>query len=522
VNILLIAPPIMDYVDDVLVPIGMDAHRECPPYGMYLLTQALRDAGHEVEILDLIAVGTRDIQPWQLQVARAEMIGIGCTSMSWATARDIVRQIRLMAEHVPIVLGGIHPTMFDRYLLRTHAVDYVIRGEGESALTLLVQALAEGGKGSQLSEVPNLSWRTSGGEIIQNPTATKLNPNQIAGFGVPDYSELPKSVYHSLSIESSRGCAFDCSFCSTSYRTTSRRLQPSIFVDRLEKILPHIERTLYKTVHIIDDEFSMNPKRVIEIAKEMHRRGLNTPLIYDSRANDLLYPGYVEHIAPLTYQFLIGAECGYDDGLMRIGKGTTCKKLEDAAKVLHANGIADRADYSFILGLPWETRVEVDKTIEFALDLHAKYGVRILLQWYCEIPGSRLWQRDYDEGLVTPAMYDDYGFFSDLYLFRTAVRLSPREIYDISGTIGSIQAFANAINGRHVVEHSFPAPIARYFPRESLDSKAAGLVNLRDVAHPPRGSTRESEMDADGTSNVTSVRTGIPLRHFTGVHEKLS
>ena len=47
-KVLLVAPPIMDYMEGRLVPIAMDAHRTCPPYGMYLLASTLRAAGHEV------------------------------------------------------------------------------------------------------------------------------------------------------------------------------------------------------------------------------------------------------------------------------------------------------------------------------------------------------------------------------------------------------------------------------------------------------------------------------------------
>jgi radical SAM superfamily enzyme YgiQ (UPF0313 family) len=135
-------------------------------------------------------------------------------------------------------------------------------------------------------------------------------------------------------------------------------------------------------VHVIDDEFSMNPRRATEIARLIRQRGLKPRLVYDSRATDLLWDGFVENIADFTCQFLVGAECGYDEGLKRIGKGTTCDILEAAASKLAQYGISDRADFSFILGLPWESRIEVERTIRFAMHLYGNYNVRILLQWY--------------------------------------------------------------------------------------------------------------------------------------------
>jgi anaerobic magnesium-protoporphyrin IX monomethyl ester cyclase len=491
-----------------------------PTYGMYLLTRALRDSGNCVVLADLIAAGNGSIVSYEETVRTADLIGIGCTSMSWPTARSIIAQIRAIRSEVPIVLGGIHPTMFDDYLLRTQPVEFIVRGEGELALVALTAALENRSGGDErFDQVPNLTWRSHDNQIIRNTITAKMSPTEMASFAVPDYSELPDGIYLGLSIESSRGCSFDCSFCSTSYRTSFRGLEPDVFVDRLEAVIPHLEKTRYKTIHIIDDEFSMNPRRAIQIARSIENRCLpmKRTLIYDSRANDILFPEYAEAIAPLTYQFLLGAECGYDEGLLRIGKGTTCKRLTEAARTLNAFGIADRADYSFVLGLPWETKDEVNKTVDFAIEMHIHYGVRVLLQWYCEIPGSRLWQQDFDAGLVTPAMYDDYGFFSDLYLFRVGVKLSPTEILNISNRIASVQKITNSINGRNVIEHSFPAPIARYFPAEACASKSAGLVSLREVAQPHRYQSQNG--NASSVSNGPLAKTSLALRHFPGVHE---
>ncbi|MFD0539859.1 B12-binding domain-containing radical SAM protein [Actinomadura luteofluorescens] len=250
----------------------MDAVRECPPYGIYLLASVLRAAGHEVVLADLIAAADHRLTAWAADLENCDLVGIGATSMSWPTARVVIQEIRRDRPDVPIVLGGIHPTMFDEYILGAFPVDYVIRGEAETGLPALCAAISEG---TGLDGVPNLSrgrptersggtpwrprWRRSGWRSSPSPTTRRSRP----------------SVYKGLAIESSRGCAFDCSFCSTSYRRTWRGLRPEAFVDRLEAVLPHLDRTLYRTVHIIDDEFSMNPRRATAIAEAIARRGLS-------------------------------------------------------------------------------------------------------------------------------------------------------------------------------------------------------------------------------------------------------
>lgn len=488
-RVVLIPVPILDYAGDKLVPIAQDETKNCPPYGMYLLAGVLRELGYDVTFIDLIARGSNSVACDATIFQSASLVGIGATSMSWATAVDVIKQIRKIAPDLPVVVGGIHPTLFDNYILSTYSVRFVIRGEGETALPALCSAL----RGEiDLADVPNLSWKDSGGKIIRNKSGLKISESALSNAPLPAYDLLPRGIYKGIAIESSRGCAFDCSFCSTSYRKSYRGLLPEKFVDRLVTISPFVKYTVYKTTHIIDDEFSLNPKRAIAIVHELRKRNLRFGLVYDSRANDLLYPGYVDAIAEYTHQFLIGAECGYDEGLEKIGKGTTCAKLESAARTLMEHGIADRADFSFILGLPWEGIEEVRKTISFAVYLYSEYGVRILLQWYCQIPGSRLWESARKIGRVTEAMYDDYGFFRNLYLWSTTTTLSPKELWSIVDMIQQLQWLSgmDSAGRRRMVEHCVPYALARYFPKDIVQDAEVGLSGLANLREVSRGGSK--------------------------------
>jgi radical SAM superfamily enzyme YgiQ (UPF0313 family) len=479
-KIVLVAPPLMDYVDGVLIPIAMDAHRECPPYGIFLLATLLRGYGHEVVIADLIAQGTNRLDAHMYDISTSHLVGIGTSSLSWPTARDCIKTVRGIRPDVPIVLGGIHATMFDKYVLATSGANYVIRGEGEYGLLALCNCLQYGG---DLRQVPNLTAQLQDGTILRNPIGPKIPEENLKAFPVPDYSEIPIGRYNALGIESSRGCPFDCSFCSTSYRRSWRAIEANAFVDRLQYILPHASRTRSGTIHVVDDEFSIKPERVIAICQELRRRNLTPSLVFDSRANDILNEEYVETIAPYTVQFFIGCECGYDEGLKKVGKGTTCAKVEKAAAVLKKYGLADKADFSFILGLPWETKEEVIKTVRFACGLYAKYGVRVLLQWYCQIPGSRLWDEKRKKREVHEAIYDNYGFFQNLYLFSTGVRLNPDEINEISQMVAPVNALSRLNHPeKTMVEYAHPEPMMRFFPNLPPQySEGLGLESLREV-----------------------------------------
>jgi radical SAM superfamily enzyme YgiQ (UPF0313 family) len=481
VKVLLISPPIMDVVDGRLRPVGVDAEKECPPVGLYHLAAALEAHGHEVLIADLVLEGTRSLARYDQAVDGADVVGIGATSMAWPTAVDVIKQVRARRPEVPIVCGGIHPTLFDRYVLTTFPVEFVVRGEGEEAIVALCAALQ--GEGA-LAEVPNLSWKDGSGAVVRNEIAPLIDRGALGELPLPDYGRLPAGGYKCLGLESSRGCAFDCSFCSTPYRRRWRALTTGAVVDRLEQVMQHLDRTRSGCVHIVDDEFALNPARATEIARLIKARGLHPRLLFDARAQDLLHDGLVASLAEYTVCLLIGAECGYDAGLERVGKGSTCATLEGAARVLHQHGIADRVDFSFILGLPWEGKEEVLETIRFATGLHAHYGVHVMMQWYRQIPGSRLWDEARQAGLVHEAMYDRYGFFRDLYLFRTSCRLEPREIYEIADLADQLRWLSDLPGeGRPSIVHHFPTPIAEGFPRAHLDGRDTGLHNLRELAH---------------------------------------
>ncbi len=477
-KVVLCIAPIMDYIDNKLRTIAQDLTPSCPTLGIYLLAGYLRRDGYEVTVIDLTAEGTDRIDDWLPKIQEAGLVGISATSLNWPTVVSVVKQIAIAASGIPIVVGGIHPTMFPDYIMRSFPIDFVIRYEGEKPLVMLCRAL----QGHlEYAEVPNLSWRRRDGEIVHNPATSMMPVAELASSPLPAYDLLPNKVYPMLSLQSSRGCSFNCSFCSTQFRHSYRALPPSLFVDKLQGIHSLAgDRVLVPTVfQIVDDEWSLDRKRSIAILREMDRRDLPWKFIFDSRANDFLAlsspdetESYIDAVALHIERFLVGAECGYDEGLRKIGKGTTVAKIEACAKLLAKYGVANRCELSFILGLPWEGKEEVLKTVQFASQLALQYGVTTLLQWYCQIPGSMIWDQSWRRGDVSPAMYDDFGFFRNLYLFTSGVQLSPEEIWEVMDVIYTTHSLL-VLSGRPkgTMAYRPPAPIELNFPRSLYEGQ---------------------------------------------------
>jgi radical SAM superfamily enzyme YgiQ (UPF0313 family) len=253
-------------------------------------------------------------------------------------------------------------------------------------------------------------------------------------------------------------------------------------------LLPYLNRTVGKLVQIIDDEFSTNPSRAIDIVREIRRRGHKINMVFNARATDLVSDGFVENIAEFTTQFLVGAECGYDEGLRRCGKGTTCQILENAAKKLDAYGMAIKADFSFILGLPWETIEDVKQTISFAASLLSTYGIHPVMQWYCQIPGSRLWDEARRAQTLHESMYDEFGFFRNLYLTRSGIKLKPEEIWEVWEILSQMRWLTGHLfPQRSAIKFGMPPPIVKYFPFKAIEDADGGLSNLRELCRSQTG-----------------------------------
>lgn len=204
---------------------------------------------------------------------------------------------------------------------------------------------------------------------------------------------------------------------------------------------------------------------------------------------------------------LIGAECGYDEGLRRINKGCTTKVLERAAGILNGVGLARQVVFSFVIGFPFETRDDCIKTIEFASNLLVKYNVRIYLQWYNTIPGSILWDELAAKGLVDISMYDDFGFFSNPHLFRSGVQLPLEDIKELSDIIQSLNTMLLFTQPADDIIQF--APPDWLWATDTLDFPSHGV--LKDGAR-PEGSPRMKRSDVAGLVGLHTASNERPKR----------
>jgi anaerobic magnesium-protoporphyrin IX monomethyl ester cyclase len=83
-------------------------------------------------------------------------------------------------------------------------------------------------------------------------------------------------------------------------------------------------------------------------------------------------------------------------------------------------------------------------------------------------------------------MYDEYGFFRNLYLWSTTTSVAPIDLWGIVDIIEKLQWLSDIDSPKHrMIEHSVPFALALYFPKSVLqhvEGKSSGLINLREVS----------------------------------------
>jgi radical SAM superfamily enzyme YgiQ (UPF0313 family) len=158
-------------------------------------------------------------------VENCDLLGISSNSINWRFARKLSLLARAARPDLRIVLGGIHASLFPEHAIEISSADYVLRGEAEYTFPELVNAITSG-KGFEA--IAGLTYRDRQEVVRSNPAAPLLTREQLASQPAPAFDLLPENEYHGIAIESARGCAFNCVFCSIPYRRSFRDLSAAM------------------------------------------------------------------------------------------------------------------------------------------------------------------------------------------------------------------------------------------------------------------------------------------------------
>ncbi|MFA5337141.1 MAG: cobalamin-dependent protein, partial [Candidatus Omnitrophota bacterium] len=234
-----------------------------PPVGLGYLSQYLERENIAHDVIDTGAGLNEDDVFQKVKLFDPELLAFSLNSICFPRSLVLIAKLKKNFPNVAIVIGGPHASTKQAALLKENAtIDFVIVKEGEIPLALLC-------KGEELGNIPGLIWRDKD-KIIRSNGLKRLNINE---FPYPLYRnfELSKN-YNSgtIGIVTSRGCPFECAFCQQSSllgKDWRSRTAASV-IEEIE----HWYNKGIASVHILDDNFGLDKKRIFEIADLLEQR----------------------------------------------------------------------------------------------------------------------------------------------------------------------------------------------------------------------------------------------------------
>jgi len=286
---------------------------------------------------------------------------------------EVIHIIKRINPISKIVVGGYHAALYPEYYLRNLNVDFVIEGEGEQSSVQLLDSLMNN---NDLLKVPNLAYRKKD-EIIQTGKNNIQNINTIPFPSREFLKERDFKMYktRAISMITSRGCPNRCDFCTgkiiwgKSYRVRS-----------IESVLSEIDECInkfdVKIINFEDDNIFAFKSRAAELLKELY----NYQRIHDvgldfTAMNGISIEQLDEEILNLMKQAgfreLNISLVSYSEKLQKLyDRPFNSQKFADIANV--AKGLGMNVRSYFILGLPDQTKEEIEDTINFLKKLDVK------------------------------------------------------------------------------------------------------------------------------------------------------
>lgn len=422
-----------------------------PPLGLEYVAAALRPYAERIDLVNFRHERTPSARPF----LRPET-DLVCYSINWPKDLELIRDdINTLPPGVTTILGGRTATEDPHYWLEACPnVDAVVCGDGE-------RAIVEIAEGRAWSEVAGLCYRGDGGRLLHNPPRANLPPDDdlmpARDLRRHPYYLTSKGISTGIKVDlvsGSRGCPFHCKFCNFSMnpwgvkRTWAPRSAASI-VREIEEIDADL-------VLFVDDLFTYEPERVVEICELLIAKGIRKHYIANTRTEIAQRPDVLRKMEEAGFiGLLIGVESTQDATLKSMGKGATVGQIRERFEVLRKSSMV--LNGYFIVGSIGETEEQMLSTASFAHSI----GVDL-------IHVSRLRNEPYS-GLAelierTPGYHVDLdGFvYSDAYSSQHIAELRKRidrRFYTPLHVARVVHKLLRVLNGRMVARGLLTIPL---------------------------------------------------------------
>lgn len=372
------------------------------PMGILSVGSALKKAGEKVE---LVNINDKEISKTVDYIISVDPLYVGLSVMTGIQTQHSAELSKLLRakSKIPIVWGGIHPSLLPEQCLGEDYIDYVVISEGEITIVELTEKIRQQ---QELSEVLGIGYKKRGQVKINpwRPFITNLDDYRV-DWSLVDLEKFifPLGKYkRTIAYKASRGCPFNCAFCYNNLFNKNRWRVWSIGTV-VEDILFLKDKYQIDSVKFYDDNFFVNKNRALEILEK-----INLPSHLEIRIDSITEEIATKLKEYKVFDMLIGVESGSDRLLQLIDKRFTVEKVIETVKIIEKYDLP--ASYSVIVGLPTETKAEFDSTIALLYQIYKLHSqAAFTLGAYLPYPGSRMYDFAIVNGFKPPVKTEDWG-----------------------------------------------------------------------------------------------------------------
>lgn len=374
--------------------------KRMPPLGLLYISASLEQVGCETDIVDLRhTYYTDDALVNLLKEKKYDVVGLYTDTSLKDTVIDYIRLIKNSTQ-LPVMVGGpgtLHPEEY----LRSGA-DYVVFGEGEITVKEIIENLQ--GK-RDIGSIKGIGFLREG-QMTVNPKRELIENIDTLPF--PDYKKIDISAYHDFffinmrkpyaTMMTSRGCPFNCAYCTSHIIWTRKVRQQSI--ERVMKEIDFLVKEYdIKLIDFLDDIFGLKKEWVYAFCNELIKRK------YDLEWCVILHPwsfkGYREDIFALMKKAgCVTVKLGIQSANPKILKNVN-RNPDDLAGAEEIIKLSKKHNMfvvtEMIFGLPEDTEATVNESLEFAFRTNPHYA---LFFEYQNLEGSELFLK-YPDGNFT-------------------------------------------------------------------------------------------------------------------------
>jgi len=369
---------------------------------------------------------------------KPDVVGLTCMTSEVNKIKEMAKKIKKINKNIKIVVGGVHATIMPETIINEPFIDYVVIGEGELVFYNLIKSL-ETNKSTH--DIKGIGYK-SNGKIIINPREKRIKdiealPYPYKFYDVMFYANMYKNNetyrYPIAAMFSSRGCPFNCGFCSVKvvWQQIVSFKSPEKLVDEIEYVLNNYD---VKGIIFNDSIFGINKDWLRNVCKEITNRKLKFRWYANCRV-DLV------DIDTLKLMKRAGCEIisfGMESGSQRIldyyNKGTTVEQNIKAAELCNSAGI--RAVAQMIIGAPIETKEDIKANIKF-IDNVAKNIESIYWNILIPYPGTKTYDDLKKMGYLKNVKWDDFVYDKALFPLKD---MSREELNGLAIKLGTLSA----------------------------------------------------------------------------------